>query len=116
MPKLNKKVLGAAVRLRVSVYWDDDKKWYAGKVAQYDEVSNTYMVWYDGGDVNAEHLRDQFVRAGLLLREGQEDGLRAGSYVKSRARSRKREGRARGTRSGTHFGGQSAHRASRGSM
>eukprot|EP00965_Chrysotila_dentata_P085209 2811386-Pleurochrysis_carterae.AAC.1 len=56
MPKVNRNDPVAAAGRRVRVYWEGDRKWYAGKVAQYNEVSTSYIVVYDDGDVNAEDL------------------------------------------------------------
>ena len=44
------------VGLRVSVWWEDDEKWYAGTIREFDSVAGEHLVAYDDGDQGHEVL------------------------------------------------------------
>ena len=39
------------INRRVRVYWEDDGKWYSGKVREFDVVDGSHLVLYDDGDL-----------------------------------------------------------------
>lgn len=43
---------------RISVYWQDEGKWFEGTVRDYDRCSRCHLVVYDDGDQRHEHLED----------------------------------------------------------
>ena len=43
---------------RISVYWQDEGKWFEGTVRDYDRCSGCHLVVYDDGDQRHENLED----------------------------------------------------------
>ena len=44
---------------RVKVFWDDDGKWFNGKVAEYAFTTTMHLVSYDDGDHRYYDLNDK---------------------------------------------------------
>ena len=43
---------------RISVYWQDEGKWFEGTVRDYDRCSRCHLIVYDDGDQRHENLED----------------------------------------------------------
>ena len=42
---------------RISVYWDEDRRWYDGTVRDYDDCTTRHLIVYDDGDQRHERLQ-----------------------------------------------------------
>lgn len=55
---------------RINIYWEGDRKWYAGRVHKYTRLSRNdrhqFRIWYDDGDRQNEYLAEDGLRWHLL--------------------------------------------------